>query len=71
MWVGRSTILLPSEAHKNPPPLNQSLLPPSSLTPLSPDAGPHSPVWMLPHAANWLALTDSAPIKKIKRETRE
>ena len=68
MWVERSAILLPSEAHKNPLPLNQSLLPPSSLTPLSPDAELCSPVCMLPLAANWLALTDSAPIKeKIKK----
>ena len=62
----------PSEAHTNPLPLNQSLPPPSSLTPLSPDAEPCFPVCMLPHTANWLTLTDSAPIKeKIKRETRE
>ena len=72
MWVGRSVIMLPSEAHTNPPSLNQSLPPPSSLTPSSPSAEPHFPVCMLPHAVNWLALTDSAPIKeKIKRETRE
>ena len=64
MWVGRSVILFPSEAHINPPPLNQSLPPPSSVTPLSPDVEPHSPVCMLPHTANLLALTDSAPIKE-------
>ena len=67
MWIGKSALLLPSEAHTNPPPLNQSPLPPSSLTPLSPDIEPHSPVCMLPHAASWLALPNSAPIKeKIK-----
>ena len=63
MWIGRSVLLLPSEAHTNPPPLNQSPPPPSSLTPLSPDVEPHSPVGMLLHAANWLALANSAPIK--------
>ena len=63
MWVGRSVILFPSEVHTNPLPLNQSPLPPSSLTPLSPDAEPHFPVCVLPHAANWLALTNSSPIK--------
>ena len=64
MWIGRGVLLLPSEAHRNHLPLNQSLLPPSSLTPLSPDVEPHSPVCMLPHAVNWLALTNSAPIKE-------
>ena len=63
MWIGRSVLLLPSEAHTNPLPLSQSLPPPSSLTPLSPDIAPHSPVCVLPHAANWLTLTNSAPIK--------
>ena len=69
--VGRSVILLPSEALTNPLPLNQSLLPPSSLTPQSPDAKPCFPVCVLLHTVNWLAITDSAPIKeKIKKETR-
>ena len=63
-WVGRSAMLLPSETHTNPPPLSQSLPPPSSLTPPSPDTDPCSPVCTLPHTANWLALTDSAPIKE-------
>ena len=64
MWVGMSVRLLPSEAHTNPLPLNQSPLPPSSLTLLSPDIEPHSPVCMLPHTVNWLTLTDSAPTKE-------
>ena len=63
MWIGRSVLLLTSEAHTNPPSLNQSLPPPSSLTPLSPDVEPHSPVSVLLHAANWLISTNSAPIK--------
>ena len=44
MWVGRSAILLPSEAHKNPLLLNQSLPLPSSLILLSPSAELHSQV---------------------------
>ena len=64
MWIGRSALLFPLEAHTNALPLNQSLPPPSSLTPLSPDVEPHSPVCILPHAVNWLTLTNSAPIKE-------
>ena len=64
MWVGRSVILLPSEAHTNPLPLNQSLPPPSSLTPPSPDAEPCFPVCMLPHAANWLNFNRFSPYKR-------
>ena len=52
MWVRRSAILSPSRAHKNPLPLNQSLLPPSSLSPLSLGAVPHFQACMPLHAAN-------------------
>ena len=71
MCIGRSTLLLSSEAHTNPPPLNQSLPHLSFLTPLSPNVEPHSLVCVLLCAANWLILASSAPIYMRKINKRE
>ena len=64
MWVGKSVISLPSEAHRNPLPLNQPLLLPFSLALLFLSAGLPPPVFKPPCIMSWPALANLTPAKK-------
>ena len=61
LGIQRNVTLLPSEAHRNPPPLNLLLLLPSFPVPQSPSVAPPPPVCGLPPSGNQPFLVDPAP----------
>ena len=64
MWAGKSVILLPSEAHRNPLPLNQPLLLPFLLALLFLSTGLSPPVCEPPCIMSWPTSANPTPAKK-------
>ena len=64
MWAVKSVIFLPSEAHRNPLPLNWPLLLPFSLALLFLDAGLPPPVCEPPCIMSWPGSANPTPAKK-------
>ena len=63
LGIWRNVTLLPSEGHRNPPPLNLPLMPPSSPIPQPPSAVLPSPICRPPPIGNQPFSVDPAPEK--------